>query len=48
MFFETLKMMFDHDHSAARGKMSCAQIICIQASIDKENVPTGVELLEML
>ncbi|MDP4097854.1 type I-C CRISPR-associated protein Cas7/Csd2 [Paenibacillus sp. P96] len=83
LFFEALKLMFDHDHSAARGKMSARKLFVFkheselgnapaaalfdliearlqdksapprgfkqyEISVDKENVPVGVELIEML
>ncbi|MDN4600192.1 type I-C CRISPR-associated protein Cas7/Csd2 [Paenibacillus sp. F6_3S_P_1C] len=82
-FFESLKLMFDHDHSAARGKMAARKLYVFkheselgnapaatlfdlieaklldesapprgfkhyEITLDKEHVPAGVELVEML
>lgn len=83
IFFEALKLMFDHDHSAARGKMSARKLFVFkhetelgnapaatlfdlikarlldesapprefkhyEITVDKGNVPAGVELIEMV
>ncbi|MDU7474719.1 MAG: type I-C CRISPR-associated protein Cas7/Csd2 [Paenibacillus macerans] len=83
IFFEALKLMFDHDHSASRGKMSARKLFVFKhetelgnapaavlfdlikarlldesvpprefkhydVTVDKGNVPSGVELIEML
>lgn len=82
-FFESLKFMFDHDHSAARGKMAARKLYVFkheselgnapaatlfdlieaklldesapprgfkhyEITLDKQHIPAGVELIEML
>lgn len=83
LFFESLKQMFDHDHSAARGKMTARKLYVFkhdselgnapaatlfdlieatrlddtfpprafkhyELAVDREHLPDGVELQEML
>lgn len=41
IFFEALKQMFEHDHSAARGKMSARKLIVFKHDSELGNAPSA-------
>lgn len=47
LFFEALKLMFDHDRSAARGKMTARKLIVFKHESEMGNAPAA-QLLELV
>ncbi|MCE3199221.1 type I-C CRISPR-associated protein Cas7/Csd2 [Paenibacillus sonchi] len=47
IFFEALKQMFEHDHSAARGKMSARKLIVFKHDSELGNAPSS-DLFELV